>query len=253
MGDAILWGLIQGLTEFLPISSSGHLILIPALLGREGPDLATAAVLHIGTLISVLAYYRPEVVEMVKLTPEGRRLLRFVLIGTIPAAVIGLLFRDFFDGISEQPPTVAMLMMGAGVMMILISLAAIGRRHREDVTILDAVVIGSAQAVALLPGVSRSGTTITASLGRRFDRREAAHLSFLLGIPAITGAGLFSLLDVSEAGGNELDPSLFIGIVVAAVTGYGAIRILVAFIGRVGLAPFGAYGVAFGGVALLLL
>lgn len=253
MGDAILWGLIQGLTEFLPISSSGHLTLVPALLGRDGPDLATSAVLHIGTLVAVLAYYRLEVVEMVRLTPEGRRLLRFLIVGTIPAGTIGLLFRDFFNRISEQPRTVAMLLMGAGVMLIVVARFARGDRRREDITMVDAAVIGSAQAVSLLPGVTRSGTTISAGLSMGFERRQAAHLSFLLGIPAIAGAGLISLFDVSAAGGGDLDLALLVGVCVAAVTGYLAIKLLVTLIGSVGLAPFGVYCVAFGGLALLVL
>lgn len=248
-----MWGLIQGLTEFLPISSSGHLTLVPALLGREGPDLATAAVLHIGTLVAVLAYYRADVLEMMRLTPEGKRLLRFLVIGTIPAGTIGLLFRDFFDRINEQHRVVAMLMMGAGVMLLLVSLFARADRRQEDITMVDAVVIGSAQAVSLLAGVTRSGTTISAGLGRGFERRHAAHVSFLLGIPAIAGAGFISLFDVSAAGGSDLDLALLVGVGVAAVTGYLAIKLLVAVIGNVGLAPFGAYCIVFGGVALLLL
>ena len=253
MDNAILWGLIQGLSEFLPISSDGHLILVPALLGREGPDLGTTAVLHIGTLVSVLVYYRAEIAEMLRFTPEGRRLLWFVVIGTIPAAVVGLAFYSFFDEVGEDPKVVAALMIAAGVMMVLTRYIAVGDRRREDVTFTDAVAIGSTQAIALLPGVTRSGITIATGLGRRFDRAEAANLSFLMGIPAIAGAGLLGLLDVSGEGGVGLDFSLVVGTVVAGVTGYFAIRFLVKFIGRVGLVPFGIYCIAFGGLSLILL
>ena len=253
MGDAILWGLIQGLSEFLPISSDGHLILVPALLGREGPDLGTTAVLHIGTLVAVLVYYRAEVAEMLRFTPEGRRLLGFVLIGTIPAAVIGFTFYSFFDEAGEDPRVVAALMIAAGVMMVLTRYIVVGDRRRDDLTTMDAVAIGSAQAVALLPGVTRSGVTIATGLVRRFDGAEAANLSFLLGIPAIAGAGLLGLLDVSGEGGVGLGLPLVVGTVVAGVTGYFAIRFLVTFIGRVGLVPFGIYCIAFGALSLILL
>ncbi len=253
MIDAILWGIIQGLSEFLPISSDGHLILIPALLGRDGPDLGTTAVLHIGTLASVLVYYRAEVAQMLTFTPEGRRLLRFVVIGTIPAVVIGFAFYSFFDAVGEHVSVVAALMVAAGLVMVLTRFIVVGERRREDLTTVDAAVIGSVQAVALLPGVTRSGMTITAGLGRRFDRAEAANLSFLLGIPAIAGAGLLGLLDVAGEGGIGLGLPFVVGTVVAGVTGYFAIRLLVRFIGRVGLVPFGIYCIAFGGFCLLVL
>lgn len=251
MFDAVLWGLIQGLTEFLPISSSGHLVLVPTLLGRDGPDLATSAVLHLGTLVAVLAYFRREVAEMMRLSPEGKRLLRLLVIGTIPVVIIGLAFRSGFETLNENPTAVAIALLLTGV--VLLATGLLPRRHRPiaESTDLDAGVIGVGQAVALIPGVSRSGATIATGLARGFDRAEAARYSFLLGIPAIAGAGILEFADLAADGGG-ITAETWVGMAVAAVAGYAAIALLLRLIGRAGLAPFGVYCVAFGAVALLM-
>ncbi|NNL96967.1 MAG: undecaprenyl-diphosphate phosphatase, partial [Acidimicrobiia bacterium] len=251
MADALLWGLIQGLTEFLPISSSGHLVLVPALLDRAGPDLATSAVLHLGTLAAVLAYYRRDVMKVIRFDDEGRFILKLLIIGTIPAAVIGLLFEGPLDRMNETPRAVAVALMVTGVILIGSRFITIHHRVLEDSTIPDAVLIGLGQATALIPGVSRSGMTITTGLGRRFGPIESARYSFLLGIPAIAGAGFLQLLDLGgEPGG--VSGELWLGVVAAAVSGYLAIAVLVRLITRIGLAPFGVYCVIAGAIALAL-
>lgn len=252
MLNAILWGLIQGLTEFLPISSSGHLVLVPAILGRPGPDLATSAVLHLGTLGAVLIYFRAEVMEVVRLTEHGRRLLLLLFIGSIPAAAIGFAFRDGFESLNENTTAVAVALILTGVVMFASRWLPIGNRTVDDSSRSDAAAIGFSQALALIPGVSRSGITITAGLARSFDREQAARYSFLLGIPAIAGAGLFEFVDLAGTGGG-VTAATWVGVLVAGVSGYAAIAILLRLIGRVGLAPFGIYCVAFGSLALLLL
>ena len=251
MLDAILWGLIQGLTEFLPISSSGHLVLVPAVLGRPGPDLATSAVLHLGTLVAVLVYFRREVSEVLRLTDYGKRLLQLVAIGTIPAAVIGFVFRDGFETLNENPTGVAVALILTG--LALYSTRWIPRHERtiDDSSRWDAVALGFGQALALIPGVSRSGSTIATGLLRRFDRAEAARYSFLLGIPAIAGAGLLEFVDLAGAG-DGITSATWVGMAVAAVSGYAAIAVLLRLIGRVGLVPFGIYCAAFGTLALFL-
>lgn len=251
MLEAAFWGLIQGLTEFLPISSSGHLVLVPALLDREGPELAVSAVLHLGTLLSVLVYFRREVAQMVRFTGEGRRLLRLLGIGTIPAAVIGLALRGPLDSFNDTPRAVAGALFTAGLVLVLVSRMRPSTATVDDVTAKDAVFIGLGQALALIPGVTRSGMTIGAGMARSLSIHEAARFAFLLGIPAIAGAGLLELIDLAgdEAGiGNEV----FVGLAVAAIVGYGAIAFLLRVIRSAGLRPFGIYCVAAGALAFLL-
>ena len=251
MLEAAFWGLIQGLTEFLPISSSGHLVLVPALLDREGPDLATSAVLHLGTLAAVLAYFRVEVGEVIRFTDLGRQLLKLLVIGTIPAAVLGLLFAGPLDEFNDTPRAVAAALGAAGVVLIVASRIPPGDREVDSVAAKDAALIGTAQALALIPGVTRSGMTIGAGLGRRLDPHHAARFSFLLGIPAIAGAGLLALIDL--AGSDSGVPGeTWLGVVVAAATGYAAIAALLRMIRSIGLAPFGVYCIAAGALAFAL-
>jgi len=251
MRDAILWGLIQGLTEFLPISSSGHLVLVPTVLGREGPDLATSAVLHLGTLAAVLMYFRAEVAEVLRLTDYGRRLLGLLVIGTIPAAAIGFIFRSGFETLNESPTSVAIALILTGLAMYASRWITAGRRTVAGSSASDAAAIGFGQALALVPGVSRSGATIAAGLARRFDREQAARYSFLLGIPAIAGAGLLEFVDLAGQGGG-ITSATWVGMAIAAVSGYAAIALLLRLIGRLGLMPFGIYCVVFGTFALFV-
>jgi undecaprenyl-diphosphatase len=252
MFDSILWGLIQGLTEFLPISSSGHLVLIPALLGREGPDLATSAMLHLGTLVAVLVYYRTDVMQMARFERSGRRLLTLIAIGTIPAVVLGLTFKSKIEELTEDPRTVAIFLILTGFVLLATMLLRPGRRGVTDLDPKDAGLIGLAQALALIPGVSRSGMTISAGLARGMDPVEAARFAFLLGIPAIAGAGLLSMADlVSE--GTGITASIIVGTIVAGIAGYFAIALLIRILTQVGLAPFGVYCVLVGGFSLVVL
>ncbi len=252
MFEAAFWGLIQGLTEFLPISSSGHLVLVPALLGQDPPDLATSAMLHLGTLAAVLVYFRRDVVDVVTFSEKGRRLLVLLLIGTIPAAVLGLGFATQVEQLNERPRDVAIALLITGVVLFSTRWIRRGRRNTDEVTVKDTLIIGLGQAVALIPGVSRSGSTISTGLLRGFTDAEAARYSFLLGIPAIAGAGLLGGKDLLDSGigvGSEV----FVGMLVAAVSGYAAIAFLLRLIGKTGLAPFGLYCIVAATVALLVL
>jgi len=251
MLEAAFWGLIQGLTEFLPVSSSGHLVLVPALLGQDPPDLATSAMLHLGTLLAVLVYYRREVGEMLRFTDKGRRLLMLILIGTIPAAVLGLTLESQFDWLNERPTAVAVALFVVGVVMYSTRWLPRGDRQVEQASVRDTIIIGFGQAIALIPGVSRSGSTISTGLLRGFTHAEAAHYSFLLGIPAIAGAGLLKGKDLIDSG-SGISSALLVGVAVAAVSGYAAIAFLLRLIGRTGLAPFGVYCMIAGVVALIV-
>lgn len=252
MVTAALWGLVQGLTEFLPVSSSGHLVLVPALLGLDEPDLATSAVLHLGTLLAVLWYFRRELFGLLRhpATPGNRRLWKFLIIGTIPAAVIGLTLRGPIEVVFTEPWIVAICLMITGVLLLAAHRLSDGERRVADVTAGDGVVLGMAQAFALLPGISRSGMTITGGLVQGMSRPESARLGFLLGVPAILGAGGLELLDLIEQGG--FDASVLVGMAVAAVSGYVAIATLIRMIGRFGLLPFALYCIGFGALAYFL-
>ena len=252
MLNAILWGAIQGLTEFLPISSSGHLVLIPALVGREGPDLATSAMLHLGTLVAVLAYYRNDLMRMARFDRSGRRMITIIVIGTIPAVVLGLAFESRLDELTDRPSVVAGMLIVTGVILLATMLLRPGDRATEELRPTDAGLIGLAQSFALIPGVSRSGMTISAGLARGMERVEAARFAFLLGIPVIAGAGLLSIAR-AISDGEGITASTIVGMVVAAVTGYWAIAFLIRVLARAGLAPFGIYCVAFGVIALIAL
>lgn len=251
MLEAAFWGLIQGLTEFLPISSSGHLVLVPALLGQEGPDLATSAMLHLGTLLAVLVYFRHEVMQVLTFTDQGRRLLLLLLVGTVPAAVLGLTLESQFEWLNERPTAVAIALFLTGIMLFATRWITIGTRKAEDATFADSIIIGLGQALALIPGVSRSGTTISTGLLRGFTGAEAARFSFLLGIPAIAGAGLFEGKDLLDTG-TSIGPEILVGVAVAAISGYFAIAFLLRLIGRTGLWPFGIYCMVAGSVAYLV-
>lgn len=250
MNDAIFWGLIQGLTEFLPVSSSGHLVLVPEVLGRDGPDLATSALLHVGTLLAVVIYFRREVLQVLRFSPEGRRLLRFLVIGTIPISVVALLFRPTLEEINDAPWIVALFLIANGLVLITTRWIPVRTKHIEDGDDRDAATIGLGQAVALIPGISRSGATISTALTRGFTRAEAARYAFLLGIPAIAGAGLSQFIELAGEDGG-IPSETWVGVGVAFVSGYAAIAIMLRLIDAIGLVPFGVYCVAAGGLALL--
>jgi undecaprenyl-diphosphatase len=252
MLNAIFWGVIQGLTEFLPVSSSGHLVLIPALFNRPGPDLATNAMLHLGTLGAVLVYYRSDVARMAKFDKPARRLITLILIGTVPAVILGLLFEDKVEELISEPRKVAFMLIVTGVILLGTTLLRLGDKEITDVQPRDSVLIGLAQALALIPGISRSGMTISAGLARGLKRTEAARFAFLLGIPVIAGAGLLQMVDALRLG-EPIPATVWVGVVVAGLTGYAAIAILLRLLTRVGLAPFGVYCVTFGAIAMYIL
>ena len=252
MLDAIIWGLIQGLTEFLPVSSSGHLVLIPALLDRPGPDLATNAMLHLGTLGAVLVYYRADIAGMAKFDRPARKLITLILIGTIPAIVLGLLFEDKIEEFVSEPTKVAFMLIVTGVILLATTQLRLGDRRTEDIGPLDGLLTGLAQSLALIPGISRSGMTISAGLARGMERTEAARFAFLLGIPVIAGAGSLEIVDVLRSG-ESIPSTVWVGVVVAGLSGYAAIAVLLKLLTRVGLAPFGLYCVTFGAFAIYVL
>ena len=254
---AIIWGLIQGLTEFLPVSSSGHLVVIPALLSRLGmdiqqPELAVTAVLHLGTLVAVLIYFREDILKVLRFRtePEGRKIALLVGIGTLPA-LVGLPLADTLDSFQDSVANVGWALIATGLILLVGQKLATGLRTLGEGRVPDAMVVGVAQMFALIPGISRSGITIAAGNGRGFSPSEAARFSFLLGIPAIAGGGLSQLLEL-DGTGTAAGP-LLVGTLVAAVSGYAAIALLLAALRKVGLAPFAVYCFLIGTVAIVWL
>jgi undecaprenyl-diphosphatase len=254
---AVIWGLVQGLTEFLPISSSGHLVVVPEFLSAIGlemspPTLAVSAVLHLGTLLAVLVYFRDDVMSVLQMRrrPAGRKIALLVGIGTIPA-VIGLPLKDEIESIQENVTYVGIALIATGLILVIGQRLARGMRQLIEGRAPDAIVVGIAQAIALIPGISRSGATIAAGIGRGLQPVEAARFSFLLGIPAIAGAGVVSLPDVFAEG--EVGLELLVGLLVAALSGYLAIALLLRALRRVGLLPFAIYCFIVGGLTVLFL
>lgn len=267
---AIVLGLIQGLTEFIPVSSSGHLLFVERLLGWDTGKLTFDVALHWGTLVALLVFFRRDwvsilrsfAVHVVKRTPYGKdgdaeaggRLLVPIIVGSIPVAFVGAKYDKVIEAMRDRPwmlPAVAGALAIVGIVMLLAE--RIGKRQREmgSMNYIDYVVIGLAQALALFPGVSRSGITISAGLFRNLDRAAAARFSFLLSTPAILGAGLLKLKDVSLAPG---DWAVFaVGFVTAAVSGFFAIRFLMSYLQRRSLAVFAIYRFAFAAVILITL
>ena len=272
---AILLGIVQGLTEFLPISSSAHLIIVPWLFGWEPFGLAFDVALHLGTLAAILAYFRRELVAIpVGLMNEraalgrGRlpvdpmaRLGIFIVVATLPAAVVGLLAEGAIDRAFHGDPIsrAAIATMAVVLMLVGLVLELADRRGNAavraggEITFRQALLIGCAQTLALIPGASRSGTTITAGLFAGLSRADAARFSFLLGVPLIAGAGVKQMTELALDGFADVNLAVFVvGVVTAALTGYVAIAGLLRFLQRRPVTVFVVYRVALG-VGLLAL
>jgi undecaprenyl-diphosphatase len=262
--QAIVLGLVQGATEFVPVSSSGHLVLLPWLLHWPEPGLAFTTTMHLGTLAAVLAYFWKDLLGMIRAVVVGlvrrapwdapeSRLAWLVVLGTIPAVVLGFLFEDFFESAFSAPAAVAVLLLVTGLILALGE--RLGRRERslEDLRWDDALLVGLAQAVAILPGISRSGATIAAGLTRSVRREASARFSFLLAVPVILGGGLLELLKLVRAGGGAAQaPGLVAGFVAAAVSGYFCIYFLLRYLQGHRLYVFSVYCWLFGAACLLV-
>lgn len=258
---AIYLALLQGLTEFLPISSSAHLILLPRLAGWADQGLAFDVAVHVGTLTAVVTYFRHDIHRLLvawlrsfssRPLSVDARLAWFVLLGTIPVAVAGMLQRDVVETYLRSPLVIALTTIGFGV---LLGWADYRGRHARDegtLTLTNVVWIGLAQALALIPGTSRSGITMTAALALGLTRSAAARFSFLLSIPVILLAGGFESLKLFQQTGPVAWEALLLGTVVAAVSAYLCIMFFLRLIERIGMLPFVIYRLVLGVVLLLL-
>ncbi len=240
MLQAVIWGLVQGLTEFLPISSSGHLVLVPELLGVDPPDLATTAVLHVGTLAAVVVYFRRDLARLthVRSDMEARKILWLLAVGTAPALVV-LAMEGLVEDVQASVVAVGWLLAINGVILFASGRLRGGKRALREGTTADAGLVGLAQVLSAFPGLSRSGLTITTGMGRRFEGSEAARFSFLLSIPVILAAALIEGLELAGRGG--ISSYVWVGVAVAAVSGYLAITLVLRMVNRFGLRPFAYY------------
>lgn len=264
--EAIVLGIVQGFTEFLPISSTAHLLFIPELVGWDDPGAAFTAITQVGTLAAVLIYFRAELVEIVVAWirslfdrelrgSENARLGWFIIIGTIPIVIFGLIFADDVETGARSLTLVAITMIVLGLVLLLAEKLAKHTRPMATLTLRDAVIVGLAQALALVPGTSRSGATLTAGLFLGFKRDDAARYSFLLSIPSVFASAVYELYSLA-ADGTAIEVGavpLVIATVVAFVSGYATIAGLLAFLRTRSTMPFVIYRVVFGGLVLSLL
>ncbi|WP_416826134.1 undecaprenyl-diphosphate phosphatase [Ectobacillus polymachus] len=243
--EAFLLGIIQGLTEFLPISSTGHLYLGRHLVGLDDAGLFLDTMLHLGTLLAIFIYYKKEWIRIIK--QPFNKLTYLLIVGTIPAVIIGLLFKDFFEEISKTGVTIGWEFLATGCFLYLAEMGKGGSRKMKDITYKDALIIGSFQAFAIFPAISRSGMTIVAALWRKLDRKTAAYFSFLLSTPAIMGAIVLQAADIFQGKAESISgTSLFIGTISAAFFGYIAVSWMIQFLKHHSLKLFSYYVWALG-------
>jgi len=262
--EAIVYGIIQGLTEWLPISSTAHLRIVPALFGWKDPGAAFTAVIQLGTILAVLIYFRKDLAGAIgawfrsltggdKNTPEAR-LGWGVFWGSLPIVVLGFLFKDQIKSESVRSLyVVAGTLIVMGVLMLVAE--KVGKRERtfESITVRDGIWVGAWQALALIPGMSRSGSTITGALFAGLDRQTAARFSFLLAVPSIVAAGIYELIDERKnILGDQLMPTM-VATVVSFVVGYASIAFLMKFLQKRGITAFVVYRIALGVILLLLI
>lgn len=255
--EAILLGIIQGITEFVPVSSSGHLLLVPDLFNLTAPDLTLIAVSHIATILAVIIYFRRDLWQILTAVIDGlrqrqpmatsdARLGWYIAVGSIPAAIVGFTLKDFFDAIFEQPVPAALFLLATAALLVTGEKLLAGNKTPAEMSWTDAIIIGLFQTLALFPGVSRSGSTIVGGLIRGLDRYTAARYSFLLSVPITTGAGLFEARHLAQANisSAEMMP-IIVTFMVSGVVGMACIHFLLAWLRQRSLYGFAIYCAAF--------
>jgi undecaprenyl-diphosphatase len=258
--QSLVLGILQGLAEFLPISSSAHLALAPWLFGWPEPGLSFDVALHLGTLVAVLGYFRAEWVRLASaalniartreiVTPEERRVL-FLIIATIPGGIAGVLLDKYAEHAFRAPALIAGALMVMGVLLWIVDRTAPVTRSLDSIRGRDALLIGLAQMFAIIPGVSRSGSTITAGRALDLDRESAATFSFLMSMPIIAAAALFKVPHLLRE--HALALPLLVGVTAAAVSGWFAIALLLRFVTHRSYGIFAAYRLVLGAIILAL-
>lgn len=261
--QAIALGIVQGATEFIPVSSSGHLVLVPWLLGWEQPTLPFIVVLHLGTIIGILLFFRRDWLTIARSTlrwvrtgknDANARLSVLLLVGIVPAAMVGVLFRSFFEAVFQQPLVVTfMLLITAALLLVSERLGRL-KRAIGDMTWADSLIIGLAQTLALMPGISRSGVTIAAGRLRNMQRDDAARFSFLLLTPLLLGVGGFQMAELVQQGiGLSNAGALAAGFLAALGSSFLVIKWLLNFLRTRSTAIFALYCLLLSAFSLLVL
>jgi len=269
--QALILGIVQGLTEFLPVSSSAHLVFVPYLIGTTS-SLAYDTLLHIGTLVAVVAYFWNDIINMLKSffsslldifrgqfrkglqEDQFKKLAWFVIIGTIPAGLAGILFKSSFESLFNSVPIVGVFLIITGFLLWgseMVSRRISNKTSLKEMSLKNSIIIGIAQAFAIAPGISRSGATISAGLFLGVDKELAARYSFLLSIPAILGAALVQAKDI----GSMMDigsVAAIAGFIAAIISGYLAVRFMLKLIKERNLLPFAYYCWIIGPLAIIL-
>jgi len=263
--EALILGIVQGATEFLPISSSGHLVLVPAIMDWDAPSLVFDSTVHLATLVAVVAVFWRDIRDLViawwrgieerqPLKTTQSRMAWWIVLATIPGILAGFFLEDKFKSLFLDPHAVGMFLLITALLLVMAEL--IGRRIRtlSDITWFDSILIGIGQAAAIAPGISRSGATISVGMFCGLTREAAARFSFILSIPIITGAGLIQLLELIRHGSFSAEaPTLLVGFIAAAICGYIAIRWLLAYLRKRPLYPFAIYCVIVGILTIIFL
>ncbi len=257
--QAVFLAVLQGATEFLPVSSSGHLILVPALLGWEDQGLAFDVMVHLGSLLAVMLYFRHEVVTITRATlgnlfggpaSEESRLGWLVAFATVPVGLVGFFLGDWIENALRNPRFIALTMIAFALLLWWVDRRNLQRRSLADLDWQDILVLGIAQALSLMPGVSRSGMTITAGLLMGLNRDAAARFSFLIAIPVIVLASGLKIVQLLQSEVVVDWRLMLVGVVVSALVAFAVIHWFLGFIRRFSMAPFAVYLLALGGLIL---
>ncbi len=262
--EALILGIVQGVTEFLPVSSSAHLVIVPQLFNFSAPTVAFDVLLHVATLVAVVGYFIGDVRKMAislfapkRLTREEvkywRRLFAWLVIGSIPAAIIGAALSGFFEDLFSSTAAIGIFLVVTSCLLwgADFATARAARAQRRGAPLermgpIDALIVGCYQALAIAPGLSRSGSTIAAGIFLGFERQTAARFAFLLSIPAILGAFLFKLKDLVGVSGGTGGLALLVGFLAAAISGFLAVRFMMRYLREHRLRPFAIYTLALG-------
>jgi len=260
VAQALILGLIQGLSEFLPVSSSAHLTLAPWLFGWPDPGLAFDVALHVGTLVAVLAFFQAQWIALIAAawnivvrrrveTEEERRVI-FLIVATIPGAIAGLALEKYAESTFRDPKLIAIVLIVMGIVLWAVDRVAPQERPLAAMRWTDALMIGLAQMFAIVPGVSRSGSTITAGRALRLTREGAAVFSFLMSMPIIAAASILKVPHVLKSEGLSLP--LVVGVLASAISGWLAITVLLRFVVRRSYGVFAVYRIVVGVIVLLI-
>lgn len=248
--QAIILGIIQGLTEFLPVSSSGHLVLFQKIFGITEPTLTFGIVVHLGTLLAVFVVFWKDILDLLK--KPFQKLTWLLIAATIPTVIIALVFSDFFEKIFQSGSTLGVEFLITGLVLLYAERMNSGRKGIKETTVVDAVFIGILQGAAIMPAISRSGLTISGALFRDLDRTFAAKFSFLLSIPAILGAAVFDFKDLMDAGAGSINSTpLIAGAIAAAIAGFLSIKYMLELIRKGKLKYFSYYVFMVGALVLV--